>query len=148
MFLQNAPRVDDKMAEASVRDGGASLEVLVLQKRNDQVAFLPWEDEHEMLDEHELPSQEKCMKIAKQRLRLPRTLCRGDRLPQVIKELEDLFEKRFMEWRKSPWINGELILLLDETFSATLGGVKLYYSKEDGLMEIVRQEETNGRNGV
>ncbi len=148
LFLQNATRVDDKMAEASVRDGGASLEVLVLQKRNDQVAFLPWEDEHEMLDEHELPSQEKCMKIAKQRLRLPRTLCRGDRLPQVIKELEDLFEKRFMEWRKSPWINGELILLLDETFSATLGGVKLYYSKEDGLMEIVRQEETNGRNGV
>lgn len=47
---------------------------------------------------------------------------------------------------KSSWINGELILLLDENFSATLGGVQLRYSKEDGLIEeSVEQEDTNGR---
>ena len=54
----------------------------------------------------------------------------------MIKELEDLFKQNFMEWAKSPWIHGELILLLDEKFSATLGGVQLYYSEEDGLIEI------------
>lgn len=86
------------------------------------------------------------MKIAKQRIRLPRSLCREDNISGVIEELENLFQKNFIEWKKSSWINGELILLLDENFSATLGGVQLRYSKEDGLIEeSVEQEDTNGR---
>ena len=135
-WLKNSTQVDDKVAEASVRDGGPSLEVLVLQRLEGKISFLPWQDKSEVLNGDEVPSQEIGIKIAKQRLRLPRSLCRADRLYDVIKELEDSFKTYFYEWRKSPWINGELILLLDDNFSATLGGVKLYYSKEDGLVEV------------
>ena len=135
-FLQNATQVDDKEASAAVRDGGPSLEVLILQKKDGRIRFLPWQDENEVLNGNEIPSEEIGMQIAKQRLRLPRSLCYKNRLPHVIKELEDLFKQNFMEWAKSPWIHGELILLLDEKFSATLGGVQLYYSEEDGLIEI------------
>lgn len=146
LFLQEATKVNDKVAEASVRDGGSSLELLVLQSRSGKISFLPWQDEKEVLDGNEVPPQSVCMKIAKQRIRLPRSLCREDNISGVIEELENLFQKNFIEWKKSSWINGELILLLDENFSATLGGVQLRYSKEDGLIEeSVEQEDTNGR---
>ena len=146
LFLQEATKVNDKVAEASVRDGGLSLELLVLQSRSGKISFLPWQDEKEVLDGNEVPPQAVCMKIAKQRIRLPRSLCREDNISGVIEELENLFQKNFIEWKKSSWINGELILLLDENFSATLGDVQLRYSKEDGLIEeSVEQEDTNGR---
>ena len=147
-WLKNSTQADDKVAEASVRDGGPSLEVLLLQKREGKIAFLPWQDENERLDGNEVPSQEIGMKIAKQRLRLPRSLCQTNRLSDVIKELEMVFKTNFDEWRKSPWINGELILLLDDNLSATLGGVKLQYTREDGLVEIKEQEEADGRDRI
>ena len=124
------------------------MEVLVLQRREGKIAFLPWQDRNEVLNENEVPSQEIGMKIAKQRLRLPRSLCQANKLSDVIKELEALFKANFDEWKKSPWINGELILILDDNLSATLGGVKLKYSREDGLVEIKKQEESDGRNRI
>ena len=39
-------------------------------------------------------------------------------------------------------------LILDDNLSATLGGVKLKYSREDGLVEIKKQEESDGRNRI
>ncbi len=147
-WLKNSTWVNDKVAEASVRDGEPSLEVLVLQRREGKIAFLPWQDRNEVLNENEVPSQEIGMKIAKQRLRLPRSLCQANKLSDVIKELEVLFKANFDEWKKSPWINGELILILDDNLSATLGGVKLKYSREDGLVEIKKQEESDGRNRI
>lgn len=147
-WLKNSTWVNDKVAEASVRDGEPSLEVLVLQRREGKIAFLPWQDRNEVLNENEVPSQEIGMKIAKQRLRLPRSLCQANKLSDVIKELEAIFKANFDEWKKSPWINGELILILDDNLSATLGGVKLKYSREDGLVEIKKQEESDGRNRI
>lgn len=145
LFLQEATKVNDKVAEASVRDGGSSLELLVLQSRSGKISFLPWQDEKEVLDGRS-PTAVGLYENCKQRIRLPRSLCREDNISGVIEELENLFQKNFIEWKKSSWINGELILLLDENFSATLGGVQLRYSKEDGLIEeSVEQEDTNGR---
>ncbi len=147
-WLVNSTAADDKEAQAVVRDGSPSLEVLVLTKHDGKISFVPWQDENELLSGDELPDYEICMKIAKQRLRLPRSICREDRLGTVIRELEDEFSNHFSGWKKSPWINGELILLLDENLSATLGGVQIQYSREDGLMEIISQEEKHGKNGV
>ena len=135
-WLTNTTSVNDKIAQASVRDGGPSLEVLVLQKRDGKIAFLPWQDENEALNGNELPTEKICMKIAKQRLRLPRSLCCGERLEKVIEELETEFQNHFDKWKESSWIHGELILLLDDQLLATLGGVQLQYSEEDGLIEI------------
>lgn len=145
LFLNNSTNMNDRQAEAAVRDGRPSLEVLILQKREGRIAFLPWQDDQEVLNCDELPSQEICMKIAKQRLRLPASLCRRDRLGKVIDELEQRFQRDFMIWKKSPWINGELILLLDEECSAVLEGVRLHYTKEDGLTD---KEETDAGSGI
>lgn len=38
-WLTNTTSVNDKIAQASVRDGGPSLEVLILQKRDGKIAF-------------------------------------------------------------------------------------------------------------
>ena len=135
-WLTNTTSVNDKIAQASVRDGGPSLEVLVLQKRDGKIAFLPWQDENESLNGNELPTEKICMKIAKQRLRLPRSLCWGEGLEKVIEELETEFQNHFDKWKESSWIHGELILLLNDQLLATLGGVQLQYSEEDGLIEI------------
>lgn len=97
---------------------------------------MPWQDENEALNGNELPTEKICMKIAKQRLRLPRSLCCGERLEKVIEELETEFQNHFDKWKESSWIHGELILLLDDQLLATLGGVQLQYSEEDGLIEI------------
>ena len=140
-LLSNAVQGDDREAEASVRDGGASLEVLVLQKQNDKITFLPWLDKGEVLNWKECLSSEIYKKIARQRLRLPASLCRGDRIENVIKELKAQSDKYFKVWKESSWINGELLLLLDENLSATLDGVQLNYSRDDGLMEKTEKEE-------
>ena len=62
--------------------------------------------------------------------------CCGERLEKVIEELETEFQNHFDKWKESSWIHGELILLLDDQLLATLGGVQLQYSEEDGLIEI------------
>ena len=134
-LLVNSTTVDEKQAEATVRDGGNSLEVLVLQKNGNEISFLPWQKSGEVLSINEVPSEEVSRKVAMQRLRLPASICRDDRIGKVIKELQLQFDKFFYAWKQSPWINGELILLLDENFSAVLQGVRLVYSKENGLIE-------------
>lgn len=139
-FLKNSTQVNDKQAEASVRDVKPSLEVLVLQRVNGKVRFLPWEDKGEILDGGQLPQADVCKKIASQRLRLPSSLCRRDKLGSVIAELEQRFERDFFVWKQSPWINGELLLVLDEDLSDVLCGIKLSYSRQDGLTDM---EEKN-----
>ena len=46
------------------------------------------------------------------------------------------------EWQNNPWLQGELILLLDNDNSTHLCGYRLYYDFEVGL--VVEKEENNG----
>ena len=40
------------------------------------------------------------------------------------------------KWRESRWLNGELLLLLDENMKAELLGKTLQYSSKYGLREV------------
>ena len=71
--------------------------------------------------------------IARQRIRLPNALCAHWIIDQTIAELERITGERLQAWQKSPWLRGELFLILDENSTASLCGYKLTYDKDDGL---------------
>ena len=50
------------------------------------------------------------------------------------------------EWQQSPWLRGELFLLLDENGRTMLNGIPLRYSRTDGL--CMEKEEENAGNRI
>ena len=50
------------------------------------------------------------------------------------------------EWQQSPWLRGELFLLLDENGRTMLNGIPLRYSRADGL--CMEKEEENAGNRI
>ncbi|MBQ0037931.1 MAG: CRISPR-associated helicase Cas3' [Clostridiales bacterium] len=123
----------EKKAEASVRDGTASVDVLVLCRRDsDHVACLPWISET-LFRCDTVPSEEEARQIALQRLRLPFVFGCGKTQSEVIEILERETLVHLAPWQESPWLSGELILLLDEKGERDLCGYHLCYEKEYGL---------------
>ncbi len=125
---------DEKHAEAAVRDGDPTISVLVMIEHADgMIGFLPWLDNDTRLSASHVPSDEEYRKIAAQILRLPHTVAQRWQLDTVIQELENRNRERLSEWQQSPWLHGELILLLDENLYTSMCGYRLFYSKNDGL---------------
>lgn len=52
---------------------------------------------------------------------------------KTIHELERFNKQYLLSWQESPWLKGELILLLDEDQHADLNGYQLFYDKDIGL---------------
>ena len=80
-----------------------------------------------------MPSREESLQIARQRLRLPVYFSKRWNIDQVIRELEEQNRKTLSEWQLAPVLRGELVLLLDHTFSVCLAGTVLHYDREIGL---------------
>ena len=132
-WLDTDVNVNDQRAEAAVRDGDPSLDVLVMQRRKDgSVGFLPWQYGGATVPTDHVPSRQEGEQIARQRLRLPRALCQPWLLEQTINALEAV-SRTLPAWQESPWLKGEVFLLLDEDLAADLCGYHLYYRKETGL---------------
>ena len=51
------------------------------------------------------------------------------------------------QWQLSPWLHGELILVLDQKNRGELNGYVLQYSQEKGL-EYEKKEEEDAGKGV
>ncbi len=125
---------NEERAQATVRDGDASISVLVMMIRKDgQITFLPWQNGGAVVPANHVPSAEECRQIARQRMNLPRAFCFGKNLDRTIEELECVNSQIIPEWQQSFWIKGELVLLLDEELSADLCGYHITYTKEEGL---------------
>ena len=124
---------NEKKAEASVRDGQESIDVLVMRKTEDgHFAFLPWVSER-ALHGDEVPSSEESKQIARQRLRLPLVFCMGKQLGETIDVLERENREYLSAWQESSWLKGELILILDQNAEKELNGYHLKYEKDLGL---------------
>lgn len=67
-------------------------------------------------------------------------------MQQTIDALEAETRKHFAEWRLSPLLRGELVLLLDERRTAHLAGQVLHYERENGL--TYQKEDEDGDDGV
>ena len=128
-FLDRTVETKDTEAEASVRDGISSIEVLLMQRCGDgQIKFIDGS-----LLSTEL-TEEECEHIAEQVLRLPSKFCQKYNIEKTIYAIEEKCMAFINEWQRSPWLKGKLVLFLDDNMEAELLGYKLRYSYENGLI--------------
>ena len=132
-------------AEATVRDGVQSIEVLVLKYGRDGMLHTVTDGETLVLAPNALPSKEEAEIIAKQSLRLPHVFSQTWMMKKTIEELERIRQTKLEEWCSSPRVGRELFLLLDENGKATLAGMKLVYDGEMGL-RYEKEEEDGGKS--
>jgi CRISPR-associated endonuclease/helicase Cas3 len=137
--------VSDKSGEASVRDTEDSIEVLlILRAASGSVRFLPWIKQGMELDRYREPSAEIARKLARCSVRLPAAVCgRYKELDATIERLEQLNRELLGAWQQSPWLSGELFLILDENLSTELGKYRLTYHRDYGLDYTVKEEEAD-----
>ncbi len=145
-MLDNLESSSDKMAEAGVRDAVSSIEVLLMKRGKDgEVLFLGKEaGEAAGLSALQVPDSAQGRSIAMQRLKLPHVFCAEWNRNKTIRELEEKNRRELSQWQLSPWLQGELILLLDQESRGELNGYDLEYSFEKGLVYKRRDKEDAG----
>ena len=127
--------ISDAMAEASVRDGISSVEVLVMVKdKRGCISFLPWQNGGKKISEEDLYHADICRRIAEQRLRLPSVLCQPYLVEKTIDEIEKHSSDYIASWQKSVWLKGELVLFFNENLECEINGYCLKYNREQGLL--------------
>ncbi|WP_438943127.1 CRISPR-associated helicase Cas3' [Nonomuraea aridisoli] len=133
---------DTRRGRAQVRDSRETLEVLVLKRRADGAwATLPdLSRKRGGLDvpTDAIPQARVARIVAGCGLRLPYQFSFPAVLDRAIDELEANYVPAWQA-KDSPWLAGELILLLDENCRARLAGFDLHYTSTDGL-EVTRAE--------
>ena len=132
----NTPIRDDseKRAEAAVRDGTDSIEVLVIMRRGAELALLPWILNGKTLP-RSAPEEPLAKIIAGCHVRLPAYFGKEWIADKVIDELETAMVKEGIAaaWYKSYWLKGALCLILDDNLEAELCGCRLKYERQTGL---------------
>ncbi|MCK7627617.1 type I-E CRISPR-associated protein Cse1/CasA [Streptomyces sp. RS10V-4] len=133
--------VDDSPAgRAQVRDSEESLEVLVVQRQADgRLTTVPWLDDGAEGGRGGLelptdfpPSRRAAEAVAASALTLPARFSKHWMAERVIEELEQFLVPAW-QVKETPWLNGELILVLDADCQTRLAGFVLTYSRADGL---------------
>lgn len=133
----NAGDADDSRAgRAQVRDSDETLEVLVVQRRDDgRLTTVSWlGDGRGGLDlpEHAPPPPRAAEAVAACALTLPRSLTHPGVIDRTIAELER-FVVPAWQVKECPWLAGELLLVLDEDCQTLLSSLEIHYSADDGL---------------
>ena len=131
--------IPDDQAEASVRDGISSIEVLVMKKSRDgSVSLL---DGTPVSPE---PDRDESVRIAMQKMRLPSRFSRRWNIDSNIRAIEDKCRDDVKNWQKNFLLAGQLVLFLDDDLKCELAGCKLRYSYENGLMYEKESDENDG----
>ncbi|HHZ14387.1 MAG TPA: CRISPR-associated helicase Cas3' [Clostridiales bacterium] len=127
--------IRDQRGEAAVRDTYESIEVLLIQRRRDgRMYFLPWQEGGQEIPVGEVPNNQLAKALARQRINLPRVLCTPWMIDKTIAQLEDFNSRYFSSWQESTWLKGELFLVLDESYTASLCDYRLHYHRTLGLI--------------
>jgi CRISPR-associated endonuclease/helicase Cas3 len=115
---------DEQKANAAVRDIPETIEV-VLIKHTTEGDFLLDGRKLEAVPDYE---------IAEQVIKLPAALTTYQKETEhIINELENKTKLYHDNWNNSVWLNGTLVLPLDDKLSATVGKWNIQYSKKLGL---------------
>ncbi len=148
-ILDNLEGSSEKTAEAAVRDGVSSIEVLLMKMGEEGKVLFPGEsgDKSIGLSVMETPDSVQGRKVAMERLKLPHVFGAVWNRDKTIRELEEINRRQLPQWQMSPWLQGELILMLDSDGCGELNGYTLQYTFEKGL-EYERKEEKDGGEGV
>jgi len=133
----NTPIKDDseKRGEAAVRDSVDSIEVIVIQQRNNGLYMLPWVDNGRSLPII-IPDDDTAKVLAGCCVRLPALFGGEWIIDKAINELEEKMNSIGLvkTWYQSPFLKGALTLILDESMEAMLCGYRIKYDKELGLI--------------
>ena len=121
--LKLAGANDDERGPRAVRDTGESIEVMALCLRAGRVFLLPWVGDEGRgvglgaeLSLDEVPSGPVARLAAQSLVRLPLSLCPDDtRAELLVGALEEMDRPYVMTWQESPWLQGQLALLLEES---------------------------------
>ncbi len=134
-WLDTDVPTSEKHGEAAVRDSDESIEVLaVMQRADGRIRFLPWIEEGRAVPADQAPDRETARLLACQSIRLPASLCKPWIIRQTIEELERANLALLSKWQDSPMLRGQLFLILDESNTAELCGVRLRYDQNAGLI--------------
>lgn len=140
-----------KKAESTVRDTDNSLEVIVIQKIDDDYCFLPWIEQWggQIIPHDIIPDNPVASALARCTISLPQMLTYSRIISHTIDALEKNNKAAQLDiWQESGWLKGELFLILDEDFSAELaienrGGPEKYhmvYNEKFGLYARRKEE--------
>jgi len=138
-----------KRGEAAVRDTEEALEVLVVQRRGKEFYMLPWlvKSKGLKIHSHMPPEIELARAMAECSIQLPRELCW--KLDDTIRELEKIALHELSAWQQSPWLKGELFLVLDEQLCTELCGYHLQYDQRYGILsKKIEKGDVNAGKGV
>lgn len=134
-FSPGVVEEDSPQGQGFVRDSGDSIEVIVVQRGADGTDRIPdWVDNHggEALPLRGSPvPYDLARALARCTLRLPFALTVPGVIDLVIAELE---QNWFDGWGASPFLSGQLALVLDDDRSARLAGHRLTYDLGLGLV--------------
>ena len=142
-WLNGDIKDNDINAVAAVRDGADSIEVIVIKMNEDKTfSLLPHLSNGKKFRADECPDDEDCRKIAMQRLRLPAIFAASWEIDNTIECIENMDRSlNLINWQKSHWLKGELILVLDEKQKVKLKEYVISYSKDAGIeYERVNEE--------
>lgn len=126
-----------------VRDAEESIEVIVLQKDADgDLRFLPGTGPSEVVIPT-IPHADIPFDVARQMaaatVSLPWQMVTGSRFDAVESALNRTLD--YDNWERSPWLRGQLALVLDQHGHASVAGFDLEYSNRKGLMYSTESTE-------
>lgn len=123
---------DSGKGRAQVRDATDGISVLMVQRVDGHIRVLPWIDEYggAALDSGIGVPDDLARAVARCTVPLPPDLTHPGIIDRAIADLE---RNGVAAWQNSPWLGGELVLVLDEKLSAELAGVELLYDRAFGL---------------
>lgn len=143
-ILENTDETIESAAESRVRDGTSAVIVLLMRKEiAGTITFVDNEQKEMHISPTEIPDNYMGRQIARQRMSLPQVFSQDWIIDQIIDELEKRNKEELAAWQQSPWIKGELILLLNEEGRTDLCGYHIFYSQESGL-GYEREEKKDG----
>jgi len=134
---------DTRAGRAQVRDSPETIEVLVVQRcGNGLLRTLPWLDRGRgglELPTEAVPPPRAARAAAASALRLPALFAKPWMFDRVLHELEREYHEAW-QTKQSSWLQGELLLVLDEEFRSHLAGFELSYNPDDGLEMVMPGE--------
>ncbi|ACU72797.1 CRISPR-associated protein, Cse1 family [Catenulispora acidiphila DSM 44928] len=134
---------DTRAGRAQVRDSPETIEVLVVQRGSDGVLrTLPWLDRGRgglELPTEAVPPPRAARAAAASALRLPGLFAKPWMFDRVLRELEREYHEAWQA-KESSWLQGELLLVLDEECRTVLAGYELSYNPDDGLEMVMPGE--------
>jgi hypothetical protein len=139
----NDPEDPRRLGRAQVRDGGDSIEVIVVQRDEDGVLRLPrkagplgGEPVPEGSTPLDHPRLEKA--LAATTLSLPTYMCVEGVVEETIRALERSIN--YDTWQSSYWLAGQLALVLDASGRADVGPFTCLYADDLGLVVTKRKD--------